>query len=152
MRLTLMGNTAAGLALLVSALAVSNHALAQQKGSHVESVDERHACQVAGELISAWISDRPKVASFMAGEARNRYVKQLAGFSRSAPRTDIRITGAEVLSCTAHVVKDGIAVRQERRDQITYASTGKVSYVMYGATFHVSPKTWLVDDWQEIPE
>jgi len=152
MRLTLIWNTTAVLALLVSALAVSSPALAQQNGSHVESADERHACQVAGELISAWISDRAKVASFMAGEARSRYVKQLADFSRSAPRTDIRITGAEVLSCTAKNAKDDIIVRQERRDQTTSTSTGKVSYVMYGAIFHVSPKTWLVEDWQEIPE
>jgi hypothetical protein len=135
------------LASVLTILAVSPQASAQQPGA---SADERHACQVTGDLIKAWINDRAKVASFMTADFNQRRGRQLGG--NAGRQTDIRITGAEVLSCTAHASSDGITVRQERRDQITHTSTGAVSYVMYGANFRVSPTSWLVEDWEEIAE
>ncbi len=148
----------AGAALLVSGLAtltVPSRASAQQAGA---SADERHACQIAGDLITAWIpaggAREAKVTSFMTPEFKARRQQEFAARRQQGARNgnDIRITGAVVLSCTAHATGGDIVVRQERRDQITHTSSGEVSYVMYGANFRVSPKSWLVEDWQEIAE
>jgi hypothetical protein len=163
MRYTPVLSTAAGVALVIgSTLALSNYALAQQPS---QSADELHACQVTSDLIAAWITDmavnqpgaEKKIASFMTDEYKARRQQQFATrrqqFAGNAGRqNDIRITGAVVLSCTAHASGGDITVRQERRDQTAHTSTGEITYVLYGANFRVSPKSWLVEDWQEIAE
>jgi hypothetical protein len=142
----------APITLLSTALAISMPTLARQSTARVQSTDERHACQVAAELINAWINDRTRVVSFMATEAKDRYLQQQADFVSSGRRSDNRVTAAQVLSCSATASNNDIVVRQERRDQLPYTSTGRVGYVMYGANCRVSPKSWLVEAWQEIAE
>jgi molybdopterin/thiamine biosynthesis adenylyltransferase len=115
-----------------------------------QGAQERHACQVAANLIKAGIGERAKAASFMTQEFNVRRQRQQAG--HPARQTDIRITRAQVLACTTQASNEDIVVRQERRDQITHSFSGEVSSVMYGAKFRVSPKTRLVEHWQEIAE
>jgi hypothetical protein len=84
---------------------MTDNARARRRATRVRSL---------ANLIKAWIGERAKAASVMTQEFNVRRQRQQAG--HPARQTDIRITRAQVLSCTAHASKEDIVVRQARRE------------------------------------